>query len=289
MNVITGVVPTPGKNDYTVGDEVRVQLVIDEKISEAGEKWKIPAANNQRWLVAGDLTLDTSSFVTMPSDPGLTKIEGTAIVHQTGKANLGELSLESASGKKIQASGQVLAEVKSTGLRQDEPPQWTLPPVTFGTWSKTSLAVLALVLLLVLAAAIHVLIRFFRKKKLLPQKSYDELALNELDELSKIYSKRATLDLKEWKQFSFQFVHVLRTFTDANLHTASHDLTDREFLELLGSTNLQKADLGRVKNILTTLDEVRYGTKKLDATLVPTLIQDGRTYLKNSLQKEVKK
>jgi hypothetical protein len=276
MNGFVSLSPEFRGRPLQLGDLVELQILLDEA-SEDGS-WRI---DGEGWIPSGSLTLDSRSLRELPSEGNTTKLALDAMVHQPGPVVSGEFFLlHSPTGKKAKVvTGELRAETAQ--LAEAPPPPWTLPPVPFGGWNLFLLALLLLVIALALAAAVR---KFLRRMPGRRQRDHRESALQALQGLQKFARAKRAMKQEEWKKFSFELAGILRKYSDENFQIDSSDMTDREFLSELRLRPGGGAMVDTIASILSTIDEVRYGKKDLDVTMVPGLLLESRKFVEQTFR-----
>jgi hypothetical protein len=281
MKAVVGLAKTNAENSFSVGDIVELQILIDKKIGEASDEWKFQNKTS-RWFSSGGFSIDSASLKLMPSEATLTKLEFKAIIHNRGSASLEDLSIiHVASGKEFPLSGQILQNVAAYKENEEAPP-WILPTIPIGGWNYWTVSLAVIFLLVVIFFTLRVLLKKLGLQKIGPALTPKEKALKDLDALYFFAKKKNTLSLDDWKKFSFELASILRKYSDKNFEIKSIDLTDREFLAEISAHPKGKRHTPAVANILSTIDEVRYGTKELEVILIPSLIQSAKKYVEDS-------
>lgn len=281
MSAIVGLPPNLAEKEFAVGDSVQIQVLMDEKIGSASDAWTFVVDGGKRWVGSGGFAIDTASLKALEADGTLTKLEFRAIVHTKDVASVGPLTIRhTASGKEVTFSGQVLGKVNLYKQTQAQVP-WTMPVMPIGGWN-TLLLVLCGVLLL---TGVFFGVRYLLRRaglRLGPEIDGKTRAIRSLDELQSFAKKKAGLRLEDWKKFSYELAGILRRFSDENFRIQSADLTDREFLQELRRHPRGQNHADAVAQILSRIEEVRYGTRELEANLVPSLVQAAKTYVERS-------
>jgi hypothetical protein len=219
----------------------------------------------------------------LPSEADTTKLALEGMVHQPGPLSTGELTLihvPTAQEIKIEASS--LSVTAPAAQQQTEAP-WTLPTVAIGGWNYTLIGILALIFLALLTAGALRLYRRFVKKH---QKNHKEKAISALNGLQKYARSRKGLQQEEWKRFSFELAGILRRFSDENFHIDTSDMTDREFLAELRLQPRARSQVDSLAGLLSMIDEVRYGKKHLEVTLVPGLLLEAKKFVETTFRPE---
>lgn len=282
MNAVVSLAPGQADKKLTVGEETTVQVLIDEKIGAVADKWTLPKAGEKRWLQSGGIAADAGSLKGLPTDGAFTKLEFRAIVTGKGEIGVGEMTVRhEPSGREFSLSGQLS---QGAGLYKEGAEQvpWTLPTLPIGGWNYWAIGGLAFLSLIVAFFAIRFALNRAGLNPLAHVPDPKEKALQDLEALRQYGKKKGEIKLEDWKKFSFELAGILRRYSDANFGIASLDLTDREFLSELGRNARGAKFVKPVAAILSLIDEVRYGTKELEQSLVPTLIDSASAYVKES-------
>jgi hypothetical protein len=262
-----------------VGDLLTLEVVVDGKVGSPGDRWTL--AEKQDWLPSGSFTILADSLHASAGDGNLTKISLDAVVHQAGALQAGPFTLRhEPSGQEIEVPLTNLGNTEQLTVPQ-EPPNWLLPAMPFGGWNLPLLLILGVLVLTALALGTYRLwariVRRMRRKR-----SHKEVALQNLGFLQKFARAKKPLQQEEWKKFSFELAGILRKYSDENFRFDSSDMTDREFLAELRLHSAARNQVDTLAQILATIDEVRYGKKELDSTVVPGLLLDSRRFVETT-------
>jgi hypothetical protein len=266
-----------------VGDVVKVLVFLDEKVGSPGDGWEVVAPAGISWISAGSVTVSTTSVRNQPADGNATKLQLEAMVHQPGSLVVGPLQLRDQVTKaeiEVPATQITGAEV-AAGTKPKEEPPWIMGPVRFGSWDWLTVGLLAgLLLLLGLTLGRWLWLRYQERlnRKLTPT----ERALTDLANLQRFMRSNKPLPQEEWKKFSFELAGILRKYTDKNFTMDTSEMTDREFLQELGTRAKAAPHAHLLAQILGTITEVRYGKKALEASLIPGLLLDSRKFVENT-------
>lgn len=283
MNVVVTLAPGSANAKPEVGDIVKLQVFLDEKVGDPGDGWEVVAPPGTLWLPAGGVTVSTASVRAQPADGNATKLVLEAMVHQPGPVTLGPLQLLDQVTKTtvdVPYSAVTGTDVVA-GTKPKEEPPWILGPVRFGGWDWVSLGIL-LAVIAALAATLGRYLYLRLQKHLNRNMTYTERALNELHNLQKYMRSKQPVPQEEWKKFSFELAGVLRQYSDANFRMDSGDMTDREFLHELSAHSAAGSHVHILAQILGTITEVRYGRKALDASVIPGLLLDARKFVEST-------
>ena len=261
-----------GKN-LQLGDLVRLELLLEEKL-EANSL--APTDPNVKWIDSGSFTLDLGKWTKVASDSG-TKYSIAALVSKPGKLHTEAFLLLDPIGQgEISVEGADFSLEIASPIKGEEKPQWVLPPLPFGSWDYVSISLFLLLLLSLLGMGVWF---FFRKKNSKKKKNHRDVALKGLQDLQKQGKWKQGIQQAEWKKFSFSLAGILRKYLEENFQSDFADLTDRELLMELRLRPKSKGTIETLTNILSTIDEVRYGKKDLDSTLVPGLLGEASKYI----------
>lgn len=275
--------PNDRESNPQVGDLVGVEILIDEKVGSPTDEWKIKSPEGVKWISSGSLTISTS-LRPQEAEGNTTKLGADALVHQAGTLNTEELTLvHIPSGREVTVLvGNLGKEIEQVAEEESAPPPpWTLPPIPFGGWNIFLIVLLSALLL----AALYLAFRKYGQK--LPgrrKRNHKDSALQALQGLQKFARSKKILQQEEWKKFSFDLANIIRKYSDENFRIDSSDMTDREFLAELRMQPKAKALVDSISNILSTIDEVRYGKKGLEATAVPSLLLESRKFVEQTFQ-----
>lgn len=283
MNVAVTLIPAAGGAKPAVGDIVKLQVFVDEKIGSPGDGWEVVSATPTLWMPVGGVTVSTMSVRPLPSEGNSTKLELEAMVHQPGPITVAGFQLRDQVTKtEIEVPySMVLGTDVAAGTKPKEEPPWVHGAVRFGGWDWLALAILGAVLLGLGATLGRFLWRRLHAH-LNRNLTYTERALGALSNLQKYMRSKQPIPLEEWKKFSFELAGVLRRFSDENFKMDSGDMTDREFLQELGAHNAAAPFVHLLAEILGTITEVRYGRKALDASLIPGLLLDSKKFVEST-------
>lgn len=286
MNIIVTLAPESNAKPG-VGDIVKLQIFLDEKVGAPGDGWEVVAPTSTSWLPAGSITVSTMSVRAQPADGNATKLVLEGLVHQPGALVLGSIQLRNQVTKdEVNVPETVISgtEVSAGTKPQDEPP-WIQGTVNFGGWNWPLISVF----LVVLIAAVYFFGRYLwdRLRGAVGRNlTNSERALNALANLQKYTRSKKPLQQAEWKKFSFELAGILRKYSDENFRFDSSDMTDREFLHELQRHEVQAPHVNLIGSILGTITEVRYGRKELDASVVPGLLLDARKFVESTTVQE---
>lgn len=266
-----------------VGDIVKFQVFIDQRIGAAGDGWEIASDSGAAWVTAGSVTASVASVRALPTDGNATKLEFEAMVHQPGPLVVGPLVLRNQVSKDEVdvASNHIAGKIVTAGTAPPEEPPWVLGGSPFGSWDWIMITVLLAVLAILSGLGIRYGLRRLREH-LTKNLSNTERALHALANLQKYARSKRPLQLDEWKKFSFELAGILRKFSDSNFAIDSRDMTDREFLQELRAKSNAAPFLNLLGGILATITEVRYGRKELDTSVVPGLLLDARKFVEST-------
>ncbi len=269
-------------NALKVGDLVPLEITLDEKIGSPGDKWILVSTDTQGWMPSGTFTIALDSLELLPGDGNITQLKLEATLHEGGSLHAGPFSIRhETSGQEFVIPQTQLGETEVQAVQSDPAAPWTLPAVAFGGWN-----VLLLVLLgLVLAGLFGLLGRFIWRKyraRAERKRTHKYVALQALRALQKFARAKKPPEQEEWKKFSFELASILRKFSDQNFHFDSSDMTDREYLSELRLRLSAKDQVDTVAAILAKIDEVRYGKKTLDLTVVPGLLLDAQKFVETT-------
>lgn len=266
-----------------LGDLVGIEILIEEKIGAPGDGWRVKTPGEQKWLSVGSVTLSTDTLRTIPSDGNGLKLLGEALVHQPGPLATSDFILiHQPSGREVVVVAKELSvEVAGPAEGETKEASWYLPPVAFGGWNYFLLALLFAILIALGALAFR---RFGQRIKARRKLNHRDGALQALQGLQKFARSKKALQQEEWKKFSFELAGIIRKYSDENFHLDSSDMTDREFLAELRLNGKARPLVDSLATILSTIDEVRYGRKGLEATDVPGLLLESRKFFEQAYQ-----
>lgn len=282
MSIVVGLPPELAEKEFAIGDSVRIQILIDEKIGSSADKWTFVSEEGKRWLPSGGFAVDTASLKALDADSTLTKLEFKAIVHSKNSPSIGPLNVRHLeSGREFPLQGQILGKVNLYKQAEQQIP-WTLPVLPIGGWNTALLIVCGILLLSALFIGIRYALRRAGLRLTAPPLDARTRTIRALDELLSFAKKKNNLRLEDWKKFSFELAGHLRRFSDENFGLESSDLTDREFLDELRRHPKGRHHVEAVASILNRIEEVRYGTRELEIALIPSLVQSAKTYVERS-------
>jgi hypothetical protein len=283
MNVVVNLAPDSAGKKPDVGEVLKLQIFIDEKIGSPGDGWEIDAPQGTLWQPAGSVTASVMSVRSQPADGNATKLEFEAMVHQPGPLFVGPLLVRNQVTKAEVEVPQVNVGSIETfaGEKPKEEPPWLQPSVGFGGWDWTLLGLLLAVFFALALVGVRIFLRKLRSH-LERNLTNTERALHALANLQKYARAKKPLQLEEWKKFSFELAGILRKYADINFHMDTRDMTDRELLVELRTHSTAAPQVNLLGNILGTITEVRYGRKELDASVVPGLLLDSRKFVETT-------
>lgn len=284
MNAVVTLAPGQDAQKTGIGEIIRLQVFIDQKIGAAGDGWELVSDTGASWVPAGSVTASAASVKLVPSDGNSTKLELDAMVHGQGALVVGPFTLRDQVTKDevpVQASQVAGVQVTEAAKQQPNEPDWVLGGSPFGAWDWLVIAcILAIVLVLGGLAASFGLRRL--REHLTRNLTNTERALHALANMQRYARSKKPLQLDEWKKFSFELAGILRKYSDENFRIDSRDMTDREFLHELRARQSAAPFLNLIGGILATITEVRYGRKELDASVVPGLLLDARKFVEST-------
>jgi hypothetical protein len=270
-----------------VGDIVSLEILLDESVGETSDAWKIKGTEKTSWLPCGSFTLSVDSLHAVKADGNHSKLVLEAMVNQPGALKSADFTLvHGPSGKEFPVPAATLQQETQQAAQSQSPPPWTLPAMPFGGWNTLLIALLAALALASLASFAKRLLNRVRRKRSLNHK---QRALQELQSLQKFARAKDRLKQEEWKKFSFSLAGIIRKFSDENFRIDSSDMTDREFLAELRLHAKARESVDALASLLGAIDEVRYGKKDLDATVVPGLLLDTRKFIEQTFIGEEEK
>ncbi len=283
MNVVVALTPEATTKKVGVGDILKFGIFVDQKIGNAGDGWEIVSDTGAAWAPAGGVTASVASLRVVSSEPGVTKFEFEAMIHQPGQLTVGPFLIRNqVSKEEIEVPLTTLSGGEAmTGLKPEQEPPWLMPSMSFGAWDW--LIICIIVAILFAAIAFFGRIAWLRLREHLTRHlTHTDRALHALANLQKYARSKKPLQLEEWKKFSFELAGILRKYSDENFKMDSRDMTDREFLQGLKNYPGATPWLNLIGGILATITEVRYGRKELDASLVPGLLLDARKFVEST-------
>ncbi len=283
MNIVVSLAPNSSNGKPVVGDILKIQVFIDQKVGNSGDGWEIASDDTAAWVPAGGVTASAASLRALPSDGNSTKLEFEAMVHQPGALIVGPFRIRNqVSKEELEIPPSLIAGAETdAGTKPAEEPPWLYSSMPFGGWNWTLIGVL---LAIVLVAGAILGRKAWRRLKdhLTRHLTHTDRALHALANLQKYARSKKPLQLEEWKKFSFELAGILRKFSDENFKLDSRDMTDREFLQSLRLQPKASPWVNLIAGILATITEVRYGRKELDASVVPGLLLDARKFVEST-------
>jgi len=283
MNVGVSVPAEFSAKKSAVGDIIKVNIFIDQKIGNPGDGWEIVSDQAAAWVPAGGVTASAASLRVVPSEGQSTKFEFEAMVHQPGPLVIGPFQIRNQVSKDEVPIPftQVYGSEIEAGTKPAEEPPWLSSSIPFGGWDWFIIgALIALLLILCTLLGRHAWKRL--REHLTRHLTHTDRALNALANLQKYARSKKPLQLEEWKKFSFELAGILRKYSDENFKIDSRDMTDREFLQSLRLQAKATPWVNLIGGILDTITEVRYGRKELDASVVPGLLLDARKFVEST-------
>ncbi len=281
MSAIVGLAPSQADRKFSVGDQITLQVLIDERLGGADDKWTVLNANGKRWMVSGGVVIDTASLRSIPTDGAFTRLELLGVVHARGNVSLGTLTVKhEQSGREFPLSGQLIQD--AVLYKEGAKAPWSFPLIPVGGWNYWILGGIALFLLVSAALILRYALKKVGINPLGRELDPKEKALKELLSLQHFARRKGNLRQEEWKKFSFELAAILRRYSDANFGIESLELTDREFLTELAQHKRGSKFVKDVESVLSRIDEVRYGTKELEVQLVPALLETAKKYVNDS-------
>lgn len=274
-------IPSTVQGNPQVGDILPLEILLDNTVGQLTDGWKIKEAGSNAWYTSGSLTLSTASLHPVQADGNHTKLTLNAMVNQPGPLKTADFTLvHGPSGTEVPVAAATLTQSAQPVAQSKTPPPWTLPAIPFGGWNTALILFLAALLAAAVALGLWRLwLRLKPKQKSLNPK---EQALQELQDLQKYARAKTALKQEEWKKFSFALAGIIRRYSDTNFQIDSSDMTDREFLAELRRLPKARENVDSLAALLATIDEVRYGKKDLDTTVVPGLLLDSRKFVEQT-------
>ncbi|MGE3261122.1 MAG: hypothetical protein AB7K68_05040 [Bacteriovoracia bacterium] len=282
MNGVVVLSAESSQKPLEVGNLVTLEIAVDGKVNRATEGWSIEPAPAGDWFPSGSFLLSGNSLKVLSTDGALTKISIEAIVRSPGE-------LRTAPFKLKHTDDQVTVEVaeslvskngaKAIQLSETAPP-WLLPAVSLGGWNIWLISLLGALTLVGLGFLIRYILQRLAERSIAKWNHRDR-ALRELQNLEK-YVRAKSNEQDHWKKFSFDLAGILRKYSDENFHMDSRDMTDREFIAELRFHPKGKAQTDLIAHILSTITEVRYGTKTLESQMMPSLLLEGKKYVEGT-------
>lgn len=280
MNGVVVLSKESAQKPLAVGSLVTLELAVEEKIGQTGDEWQVlEPAGVTDWFPSGAFLLSAKSIRVLPNDGMLTKLSVEGVVRLPGAMKTARFRLKHVnSATEVDVSESTASEEMAKSLEKSEPPPpWLLPPAAIGGWNLWLLGFLGILLLIGLGYLVrYVLYRLALRSQ--AKWNHRDRAVRALQNLEKI-SRGKNQGQEQWKKFSFELAGILRKYSDENFHMDSRDMTDREFLAELRfhPKGTEFADL--ISHILSTITEVRYGTKVLESEMMPSLLKEARAYV----------
>jgi len=283
MNIVVSLAPSSSNGKPVIGDILKIQVFIDQKVGNSGDGWEIASDDTAAWVPAGGVTASAASLRALPSDGNTTKLEFEAMVHQPGALTVGPFRIRNqVSKEEVEIPSSLIAGAETeSGTKPADDPPWLYSSMPFGGWNWLFIGIL-LALTLISAALVGRNAWNRLKNHLTRHLTHTDRALHALANLQKYSRSKKPLQLEEWKKFSFELAGILRKYSDENFKLDSRDMTDREFLHILRSQPKASPWVNLIAGILATITEVRYGQKELDASVVPGLLLDARKFVEST-------
>lgn len=266
---------------HKVGDIL--PFLIELSSEELSSEWEIASDKEKRWLNNGPIIIDRSSLKVVPNG-----LSFEAILGDAGDVPVPNFVLrEKNSAKTITVTSNVSVHGESSLSKEEQgKPLWILGLVSYGGYNPWLITLIALATL----AAIFFLSRWlwkkFRASRKIKKLNAKEEALKEFIQLQN-YARGQITSLEQWKVFAYKLVNILKHFCERNFEFQTADLTDRELLQQLQFRLSKKTEADVLANILTELDQVRYGTKDLEVTAAPRLLVEAKNFVeRNYIEKE---
>jgi hypothetical protein len=257
----TIVLSNRGGQELKVGDTVSYSLADGDIAAES--RWKVDP--KESGLKFGFLFRAGRLFT--PLAPGELSLPPLAILDEQGAVVAHSkplvIKIESNFSEKDQASGQ------------PPKPEPALGPMglPFPAWIQS---LLALVILGVVLVAVFFIVRYLKRKaaaalkKVLPKKSYDQLAIDRIDSLL----KQGLIEKGKFKPLYFGISEILKFYLGERFNFDAQESTTSELLNLLneqsGVPGLNADVIRRISTLFTTLDPVKF------ADLIPSKAEAGK-------------
>ena len=266
-----------------IGTLVTLEIAADGKVGQVTDGWVVVPAGPD-WFSSGSFLLSASSLKVLSTDGALTKLSIEGLIKAPGELKVAPFKLQHhGDGLEVEIAETTVGKesVKPAEQQQaQQPPSWLLPPTVLGGWNIWLISFVGVLLLIALGFAIR---EVLRRLGLRSQASWTlkERALRDLQGLEK-FTRATAADQEQWKKFSFELAGILRRYTDENFQMNSAEMTDREFLAELRFHQKAKSHVDLLSHILSTITEVRYGTKTLELEMMPTLLREGKAYVEGT-------
>jgi hypothetical protein len=282
MNAVLVLSAESAQKPLEVGSLVTFEIMVDGKISLPFKEWTITPAPSGDWFSSGTFLLSASSLKELSSDGSNSKLGIEGIVRQAGELRTAPFRLQSSGdAASIDVGEAVVSKVEVKAVQQPkEAPPWLLPATSLGGWNIWLIVILGLLLLGAIAYGVRKLVQYLALRNLAKWNHRDR-ALRDLQGLEK-YAKAKDHEQDHWKKFSFELAGILRKYSDENFEMDSRDMTDREFLAELRFHQKGKSQADLIAHILSTITEVRYGTKILETEMMPGLLDEAKRYVNGS-------
>lgn len=282
MNGVIVLSAESSQKPLEVGALVTLEIVVDGRVSKATEGWSIEPAPPGDWFPSGSFLLSGSSLKVLSTDGALTKISIEGILRSAGELRTGPFKIKHADDQvtvEIAESLVTKDSAKAIQLPETAPP-WLLPAAPIGGWNIWLISLLGLFALTGLGFLVRYILQRLAERSIAKWNHRDR-ALRELQNLEK-YVRAKNNEQEHWKKFSFDLAGILRKYSDENFHMDSRDMTDREFIAELRFHPKGKAQADLIAHILSTITEVRYGTKTLESQMMPGLLLEGKKYVEGT-------
>lgn len=281
---MVGISPQETKKTFSVGDEVKIQVLLREKLPGTPRNWS-PVSDKSKgleWTTFGDIAVKNKSIREIDDDPTVTKIEMNAILVGAGSLSVKELKLEDASGSyQIISEGSLAATNVSSLLTEEErgKPNWYLGMEEIGGWNWWRLVAAFFVLAALPSAVVW---RFLQSRRFLfPAQRLDPKteALQALKQLERLLKGTGKSD--QSKKFSYGLSEALRVYAARRFNVPAQEWTDRELIGAMHS-HVSSDLLSKLEKIFHSTTEARYGTRALDAQSAASLLTEAENFVVNT-------
>ena len=249
-------------DNIKVGDTVWFEIVVLEP-EEQGATWTISTDSNERWLPTGPILIDRYSIG--PSSARLNKVQFKAILIAPKQHQIPPIVIrKEASETSLTSNALSIVGKSNLGPPNKDKPLWLLPPIPTGGYNRFLIALVIILIFSLTATLLYALFRLITKdrKKSKTIDLYTQI-LEEIKLLDRNLQQKPKLGEKEWKEFSFGISAIIKRFCSGFTKTNVLDLTDRELLLDLKQKRVHSQHVSDISTILSSINEVRYGTKHL--------------------------
>ncbi|MGZ3713338.1 MAG: hypothetical protein ACXVBE_16355 [Bdellovibrionota bacterium] len=262
-----------------VGSLATFEILVDGKVTDANKGWSVTPPPTGGWFPSGSFLISASSLREIAADGTNTKLSIEGIVRQGGELRTAPFRLQHTGDNASVDVGEATvskSNVKPVEQPKDAPP-WLLPATSLGGWNIWLISILGIILLFAIGYGVRALVQRLALRNIAKWNHRDR-ALRDLQGLEK-YVKAKDHEQDHWKKFSFDLAGILKKYSDENFEMDSRDMTDREFITELKFHQKGRSQADLIAHILSTITEVRYGTKTLESQMMPSLLDEAKRYV----------